>query len=250
MKYKNVYSKVHRNQFELINSSNYKKNFFGEEKEINSYGFRSEEFKNAHRGKHILFSGCSVTSGVGLLQEEMWAKKTYNKILEKEKCSGYFNIGIGASGLCDQVSNMFKYFNIYGNPDIIFFMIPDGGRFYHYEESSDQISHSFIEDEYKNFIFFLYTQYYLMLESYCKSNNIKLFSFSYVSKTQKYFEKKFKTFYSIDFKDMTDFVFNYAENNRGTNYLTKARDDMHYGVAYHEYWANFIYNTYCERSSL
>jgi hypothetical protein len=244
MKYKNVYSKVHRNQFELINSSNYRKNFFGEEKEINSHGFRSEEFKNAHQGKHILFSGCSVTSGVGLLQEEMWAKKTYNKISEKEECSGYFNIGIGASGLCDQVSNMFKYFNTYGNPDVIFFMIPDEGRFYHYKKSSDQISHSFIEDEYKNFMLFIYSQYYMMLESYCKSNNIKLFSTSYVTNTQNYFKQRFKTFYPIDSQSLYNFVFNKIEKNKELKYLEKARDNMHYGSAYHEYWADHFFNLY------
>jgi hypothetical protein len=243
MQYKNVYSKIHKDQFEL-NSSIYKKSFFGEKKEINSLNFRSNEFKDVHEGKHILFSGCSVTSGVGLLEEEIWAKLLYNKISENEKCSGYFNLGVAASSLCDQVINMFKYFNLYGNPDVIFFMLPDGGRFYSYEINSKEINHAFVEDKYIDFVFFLYSQYYFMLQSYCISNNIKLFSITYLTKTQKYFEKKFKTFYNIDFQDMTNFVFNEIEINKNLKYLDIARDNMHYGSAYHKYWANHMFNLY------
>jgi hypothetical protein len=242
MKYNVINSEVNSNLLKLINISNYKKNFFGEEKEINSLGFRSDEFKKNHDGKHILFSGCSVTSGVGLLQEEIWPKIVYNKISNEINCSGYFNLGVSASGLCDQIINIFRYFKIYKKPDIIFLMIPDEARFYYYEKKDNTFHHSFVED--KNFMLFIYSQYYMMLESYCKSNNIKLFSTSYVTNTQNYFKQRFETFYPIDSQSLYNFVFNKIEKNKELKYLEKARDNMHYGSAYHEYWADHIFNLY------
>jgi hypothetical protein len=244
MKIKKTHSLIYGNFFELLSKPNYQNTFFGNEKEINSKNFRSNEFIKDHKSKHILFSGCSVTSGVGLLEEEIWSKKVYNKILEKEECSGYFNIAISATGVCDQVSNMFKYFNIYGNPDVIFFMMPDNGRFYAYDKEFKKVRNAFVEDEDRNLILFLYKQYYMMLESYCKTNNIDLFSFTYINELQENFKKYFKTFYEIDKNKMIDFVFDYIENNKKNQYLEKARDNEHFGIAYHEYWSNFIYEIY------
>jgi hypothetical protein len=200
MKVKEIHAPIYGKTFNLLSKPNYTETFFGDNKEINSLNFRSDEFKNQHDGLHIIFSGCSVTRGVGLLKEELWTKKVYDKICEEIKCSGYFNLGISATGVCDQVINMFKYFNLYGNPDVIFFMMPDNGRFYNYNKQLNTIHNVFVEDEEKDTILFIYQQYYMMLETYCKSNNIKLFSFTYMPRIQQYFNEYFKTFYKIDYK--------------------------------------------------
>ena len=69
MKIKKTHSLIYGDFFELLSKPNYQNTFFGDEKEINSKNFRSNEFIKKHEGKHILFSGCSVTSGVGLFEE-------------------------------------------------------------------------------------------------------------------------------------------------------------------------------------
>jgi hypothetical protein len=240
MKITDSYSLVNDDPFKLVNKGIHYQNFFGEKKEINSSGFRSDEFINKHEGTHILFSGCSVTSGTGLLEEEIWTKILYNKIYKEANCSGYFNLGIPASGLCDQVINMFKYFNSFGNPDFIFYMIPDSGRFY---SGKKEFRNCFFSKEDEDLILFLYKQYYMMLESYCKTNNIKLFSFTYIADIQHNFKNNFKTFKSIDMDDLYNFVF--VKNKEKNNLYTEtARDNMHFGTAYHEYWSNFIYEIY------
>ena len=57
----------------------------GSEYKINSHGYRCDEFTTNHKGKHVLFSGCSNTYGVGLKKEEVWAYKVYNKINKTEE---------------------------------------------------------------------------------------------------------------------------------------------------------------------
>ena len=244
MKIKNRYSFANDNFFQLKNLKFNKKGFFGEEKEINSLNFRSDEFIKEHKNFHVVFTGCSVTSGVGLLQEEIWAKKLYNKILLETKCSGYFNLSISATGACDQIFNLFKYFKEYGNPNVIFFMIPDNERFYDYDKNLKMINNIFVEEKERETILFVYQQYYMMLEDYCKSNNIELFSFTYNLKVQEKFYKKFKTFYAIDYRILNNFIFDYIEENKNFEYTQNARDDSHMGTAYHEYWSNFIYEKY------
>jgi hypothetical protein len=244
MKVKKIHATIYGETFNLLSKPNYTKTFFGDNKEINSLNFRSDEFTNKHNGLHILFSGCSITQGVGLLEEEIWAKKLYNKISKNEKCSGYFNLAISATGLCDQVINIFKYFNIYGDPNFIFLNIPNPHRFYFYDKNFEKIRNAFFEKEDEKFIEFIYEQYYMMLEIYCKKNNIKLISFSYRDNLQNNFFKNFKTFYKINTKEKQDFIFNYIQKNKKNKYAEIARDGDHPGEAYHEYWSNFIYEIY------
>ena len=46
-------------------------------KELNSSWFRCDDFKDKHEGVHVLFSGDSVTFGVGLTIVETWADLVY-----------------------------------------------------------------------------------------------------------------------------------------------------------------------------
>ena len=96
----------------------------------NSNNFRCEEFKKNHKDTHILFSGCSVTYGQGLLEDEIWAKKLYNKIKQEIPVSGFFNLGVVGIGICDIVANIFKYIDNFGKPDLIFILLPPIQRRY------------------------------------------------------------------------------------------------------------------------
>jgi hypothetical protein len=226
-----------------------------DKKEINNLNFRSDNFKNLHDGKHIVFTGCSNTWGVGLKKEEIWSYKTYEKISKEIKCSGYFNLGILATSSISQIINLFKYFNEYGNPDIVFINFPDLLRFYGYHDKSKIFFDSFYQKESKEILELITFQYYLMLDQYCKSNNIKLYSFSWISSKQKtpighpIFEvplSLFDTYYQIDKNNMKKYIEQYKKNNLNQEFIDFARDDEHPGIAHNEYWSDFIYNIYKE----
>jgi hypothetical protein len=224
----------------------------------NSMNFRSDEFKTHHDRKHIVFSGCSVTEGSGLNIEETWSYKLYEKISKKEQCSGYFNLGVSGSSITNEIITLFKYFNTYGNPDVIFINFPDFYRFYAYSVEYDVVSDAAYDYNSEPLLKIMAYEYYFMLEQYCKTNNIKLFSFTWMPKDLEldgylltgngsdYPLEKFNTFYKINEQEIILWVDEYIKNNKNINNLEFARDNEHYGIAYHEYWSDFIYKKYLE----
>jgi hypothetical protein len=228
-------------------------NIIVSKEEINDLNFRSDNFKKIHDGKHIVFTGCSNTWGTGLKKEEVWSYKTYEKISKEITCSGYFNLGILGSSASSQIINLFKYFNEYGNPDIVFVNFPDVLRFYAYHDKTKIFFDSFYQKESKEMLELITFQYYLMLEQYCKSNNIKLYSFSWINSEQKVpgghlvFEvplSSFDTYYQIDKNNTEKYIEQYKKNNPTQEFIDFARDDEHPGIGHHEYWSDFIYSIY------
>ena len=229
------------NSFENWSDDFKQKNSCTFKEEINNYYFRSDNFKKNNDKRHILFNGCSNTFGLGLYKNEMWSKIVYDKINSN---SGYFNLSVPGTGIIDQITNFFKYFNIYGNPNVIFFNIPNLERFYTYKNNV------VINSEYDNkslpILQLISYQYYLMLEQYCKSHNIKLFSFSWSLETENFMSFYFKdTFYKIHNNNMYEKIYEY-KNKSNKDFLITARDGSHFGIGYNLYWANFIYNKYLE----
>ena len=97
-----------------------------------------------------------------------------------------------------------------------------------------------------------------MLEQYCNTNNIKLYSFSWYSceKNKPRFMpnstnadnvlKNFNTFYTYSTDELINFVFEYKKNNSHDKFLELARDMDHLGTAYHAFWSQFILDKfYC-----
>ena len=103
----------------------------------NSRGFRSDEFKKDHDGKHILFAGCSETEGVGTKLDNLWAYRVYEKIKDSEKCSGFFNIGIRALTVDLIMGQILAYIEDYGKPDVLFINYPDFFRYYKWDEENE-----------------------------------------------------------------------------------------------------------------
>jgi hypothetical protein len=226
--------------------------------ELNDLNYRCDNFTNNHLGQHILFAGCSVTFGSGLEVEEIWSKKVYNLISGNNACSGYFNLAVPGSSVINQIALLFKYFKIYGNPDVIFLNSPGLVRFYSYSATEDLFFDSFYSNDSKNITNLISYQYYLMLDQYCNSNNIKLYSFTW--KDNKDTEGKlfseiedtfsvFNSFYLIDNDELSEYCAQYVLDNKGKSFLIKARDKDHHGIAFHDYWANFIYEKYLNDNS-
>ena len=215
------------------------------EDELNDFNFRSDNFKDIHKDLHILFTGCSNTWGFALYKEEMWSKILYNKIKNSNKTSGYFNLSVPGTSILSQITNLFKYFNKYGNPDVIFFNMPDPLRFYSYK---NRLIDSFYSQESLPVLKLLIYQNYLMLEQYCKSNNIKLFSFSWCKDTEDFMSQLFKkTYYclGVDYEDLENYLYEY-KNKTNDIYTITARDGNHPGTGYNSYWANFMYKKYLD----
>jgi hypothetical protein len=219
--------------------------------ELNIDGYRSDNFTNNHNGLHIIFTGCSVTFGSGLKQEEIWTKKLYNSIKNIKDCSGYYNLAFPGTGLPNQIIDIFKYCKTYGNPNYIFFAIPDFTRFYYYNKDINNIGDAFYninDDETYKVIGLLYYQYYYMLDYFCKSNNINLISFTWEDNNLKnsFFEKtkinNFDTFYIFDNEKKEKYIFEYTQNSPNDKFAIKARDKDHFGTAYHSFWSSEIFD--------
>jgi hypothetical protein len=222
------------------------------QKELNSTGYRSDEFIYEHKFSHIIFSGCSYTWGSGINKNDVWSKKVYDLISKNQNCSGYFNLGVPGSSMLNQIADIFKYCKTYGNPNVIFLNIPDPRRFYIYNKTLDIFHDGNYEVESLNIIKILNFQYYFLLDQYCNSNNIQLYCFSW-NNQPKLFDKNndkiinnFKNFYRLNIKENASHVFDYKSNNKGDVHADTAADGMHLGTAHHDYWANFIYKKYKE----
>jgi hypothetical protein len=100
----------------------------------NSSGLRSDEFTKNHFGKHILFAGCSETEGLGNKLENIWAHQVYQKIINEEKCSGFFNVGIRAVSISAINRQILSYIMEYGKPDVLFVNYPDFYRSYKWND--------------------------------------------------------------------------------------------------------------------
>jgi hypothetical protein len=223
------------------------------QEEINKSLFRSDEFIKTHDKFHVVFSGCSNTWGTGILKEELWSYKTYKKILENKECSGYFNLGILGTSAASIIINLFKYFKNYGNPDVVFINFPDKLRFFSYDHLKKKYYDAFYKKDSKEILDLINFNYYFMLEQYCKSNNIQLYSFSWIEAKQKFLFphevlevpfNSFKTYYRIDSSDIYNNLNKDRELNKDKQHLEFARDKMHPGTSFHNYWSNFIYDKY------
>lgn len=242
---------------------------------INYNSFRSDEFKKEHEGKHILFSGCSISYGTGLYAKETWPYLLYSKIKEKETLSGYYNISVPANSIFDNVINIFKYIDNYSKPDVIFLNLPDIARFYTLLENveynsvdwKDRVSFKkedgfdYFKDKYfhslchydKNIdsaviyekLIYIF-QYLLMLEVFCKANNIELYMYSWSHVTNDFLKNscvEINSFYNIP-RPSANLIHDYKIKNKKDKFYLIARDGIHDGTAYHDFWSKEIYNVY------
>jgi hypothetical protein len=236
----------------------------------NKQGYRSDEFKKDHDGKHILFNGCSVTYGQGLYTKETWSYLLHQLIAKDEKVSGYYNIGTPGKSIFDIVASTFKYMDSYGNPDIIFLDLPDLNRFYALNSDNsheldkpmgpqelfyalnENYRHSLVKRE-STVSMFVHTlaiymyQYLMFLEVYCKSHNIELYIFSYVRGTDAFLELcNLDNYYSTTDQEglakIEQEVFEYSNSHKDDKFTMVARDGRHYGTGFHYVWANMLYD--------
>jgi hypothetical protein len=249
-----------KNLTELLEKSN----FWDDSIATNSYGYRSKPFTDKHEGLHILFSGCSNTVGEGLFFNETWAYKVFSEISKTSPTSGFYNLSLGGIGFVTIIANIFKYFRKYGNPDAIFINLPDLLRFYSYDKKTNQyfysskIEHDFnnMEKELQNSTYslkLLLYHYYMMLETYCTSNKIKLISFTWDTEkrdgapsTAELFEEfGFKSFMRIDQDELVEHINDYILSHpEEKEFAIFSRDSQHSGIAINNFWSKKAFQKY------
>lgn len=221
--------------------------YFGDIYKNNSYGVRCDEFTKEHKGKHILFAGCSITAGTGLQQDETWASRVYSLIKNKEEVSGYYNIGVPGASTSDIIlSEIMKYCREFGNPDVLFLMLPGTDREYRFLNSEDAVKESIF-------------RYFLVIDQYCRSNNIKLYAFTWTQSISglttwvhpdwieyNFLYELFDTFYEVDEKKLMSDIYEYQISNKEDKKAFLASDNDHPGNMWHYAWSNFIYGRYNE----
>lgn len=266
-----VWGSVHGTSFELDKAIGFDEWFANHSQalwfdvKLNSQGFRSDEFTNKHDGVHIIFSGDSNTFGMGLEKEEMWSYLTYQEISKNVKTSGYFNLGSPGSSMATCILNIFKYCKKYGNPDAIFINLTEIGRFYDYIEDLESYATVFYDDKNSKEAVIRQLEkvafdYYLMLDQYCKSNDIQLYSFTWDigdDKSNSIIHTNdmmylFDTFFKIEsFSKMyNDLISSCNEDIIKSDYFQYARDGSHFGIGPNMWWANKMTQLYNLRNRI
>jgi hypothetical protein len=217
-------------------------------KEMNDLNFRSENFVNSHKKLHVLFTGCSQTFGIGLLEEELWAKNLYVLLNNKQQCSGYFNLATPGGSIGHIVVNIFKYCKNFGNPEAIFINLPNTCRTYTYDKDKEVLLDGRYSDEYIDFFNVISYQYYFLLEQYCNQNNIKLFSFSWHTNTNDLMSKYFKTFTNISENNITEHITKKYKNDYKN--VIVARDGRHSGIGFNSYWTEKMYDEFIKQTNI
>lgn len=244
----------------------------------NSKNFACDEFISKHSGSHIVFSGCSNTFGWEMNNTQTWAYKTYERISNEIKCSGYFNLAQPGAGIMEIVINLFRYFKLYGNPDYIFLNLPEQPRTLNYinlefeNKNINGYARRFYDSkDFENTILLNY-HYYFMLNQYCDTNNIKLYSFSWHSvpignedyssiDLNTIFNKElnnveittnnifslhnFKTFYRYDIDKLVEHIEVIEKTfTKDKEEFLFLKDKVHFGEGFHIAWSNFIFDIY------
>lgn len=238
--------------------------------------FRSDNFKTVHDGKHILFSGCSETEGVGGNIEDAWSYMLYSKISKEEKCSGFFNLAKSGWGWSRIILNALIYFKKYGYPDSYFICLPNHQRKFYYKEKFKNQMHQklernvwtyfqtypeFYEDkntelskfsrvsdpkEYlEDFVFFLIN--WKTFCELCKSNNVNLiFSTWDPTDADNLKPGPFDEFFKVDIDKTNKYFYEYYKTHE-VEKDDQIKRDGHAGRIIHSFYANEFYEQYKKR---
>lgn len=173
----------------------------------NNYGYRCDDFVDQHNKKHIIFSGCSMTAGNGLEEFETWPRFLYDDLNKNNDYSGYFNLAISGHTVEKIINNLFKYFRLFGNPQIIFLLLPPIDR------EQQNVDHEKL---------FFYN--YLKLDQYCLTNKIELITTFWESNKTKLSNKK--NFFE------PNFIIHPVFNNFNTIFFPNSKQWLTYATEY------------------
>jgi hypothetical protein len=239
---------------------------------LNRDGFRSENFEKLKSSNlNVLISGCSLTFGQGVFQENSWpelfSKKLSNNSIKPIKM---YNLGVLGASIYLIIKNLMAFIRRYGSPDEIYLLLPPHSRKIIYDESFNSFKNAIINKE--DFISLVhkkdlstkkfYNSYCNedakllavtligIFEDFCESKNIKLIWSSYdaTSETDFYETSGFK-FYKKYVAPEPDFYYNdkslshlIPENKNNVPYWDIGSDEDHPGAVWHKDIAEMFSN--------
>lgn len=220
---------------------------------LNSDGQRCDEFKKNHKEKHVLFAGCSFTSGEALPYKQNWSGKLHSKI---GKTSGYFTVAYPGGGIDVIINNIFQYCNFYGKPDVIFLLAPESSRKFgwaidrYYSFISPYSGPNYFDYHrgYQNAIYLAYNAI-RNLEIFCKMSGISLIWSTWQGQEAKiYNTMNFENYMHMDQDDIIKSAKNYSESI--SPYYSMGRDKTHPGLMFSDGVANLFWEKANERNIL
>lgn len=217
---------------------------------INSHHLRCEELSKEHDGLHVVFAGCSVTTGEGIPIDMTWSKIVYDRLSKQQKLSGYYNIAQPGSTPIDIIHQVITYIGEFARPDIIFINLPDLDREDRYvRQGHENTDNPHVAEDIRIATGIQIYGHYSMLLDMCRRMNIKLISFTWddVTKPTDVLDvrKQFSNFFTYTKEQMSEHLFNFEMDNRShklKKYFLTALDGSHPGVAFHDFYADFAYN--------
>jgi hypothetical protein len=202
-------------------------------------------------GKSILFSGCSVTEGSSVKENNLWVNLLSSEINKKIPIMNSINIAKHGNSIFDSIVSIFSYIKNNNKPDFIFLNLPNIERNYLYLEENKYATISFSTknknslDLYAKSSMIHILNYYYMLEEYCRKSNIQLFSFTWdhgiwdLSTASQFKGFNFNTFHTYKWEELTNYIYEYKSSKNDQYYLI-AEDGYHQGNAYHHFWSDWI----------
>jgi hypothetical protein len=183
---------------------------------FNNIGLRCDDFTLEKPDKHVIFAGDEITLPQGVDIDKGWAYLTYNSLNLKK--NNFRNLSYPGAAIAKIVSNLFKYFDKYGNPESIFILTPELIRdigvmrdlgvfktkiYYQYTDvDPKRPEHNLMAEPLNLPIHLLglkYLQQMRYLEQYCKSSNINLYWTSWDESTNIFLNNyKWNYFFHID----------------------------------------------------
>jgi len=95
----------------------------------NNYGFRCDDFGSWEAYPYrIVFAGCSMTEGIGVALEDLWAKQMHQMICDKLQVQiPYWNIATAGAGIDHMIRYLYNLKNLL-KPQIIISYLPSNVR--------------------------------------------------------------------------------------------------------------------------
>jgi hypothetical protein len=231
---------------------------------LNKDGFRSENFEKLKSSNlNVLISGCSLTFGQGVFQEDSWPElfsKTLNS--NHRKPIKMYNLGVMGASIYLIIKNLMAFIRRYGYPDEIYLLLPPYSRKIIYDEISNSFKNAIIDKE--EFISLahkkdlstkkFYDSYCNedaqllavtligIFENFCESKNIKLVWSSYDDTPQTdFYETSGFKFYKKYVAPKSDFYYNdkslshlIPENKNNIPHWDIGSDEDHPGAVWHK----------------
>jgi hypothetical protein len=213
----------------------------------NNYGLRCDDFTLPNPEQHIVFAGSEITVPENIDLEKGWAHITYSALHPGE--TNFRNLAYSGCSMQRLVSNIFKYFRHFGNPDVLCVLAPDVIRkvgvivdknvfktkiYNQYMDVTPPlIEHNLFAEpvDYPlTLLVYEYLQYARFLEQYCYATGIKLYWTSFDQSTNDVIKKHdFRYFFDVDLPENPDAVWNGSWHPKFAEAFLKKINEGGYG---------------------